>query len=52
MKVIHTEQAPAAVGPYSQAIRTRGTVYLSGQSSAAAISRPYSPLLIRIWSMS
>ncbi|MDD6383588.1 RidA family protein [Mitsuokella sp.] len=31
MKVIHTEQAPAAVGPYSQAIRTRGTVYLSGQ---------------------
>lgn len=31
MKTIHTEQAPAAVGPYSQAIRTRGTVYLSGQ---------------------
>lgn len=31
MKTIHTEKAPAAVGPYSQAIRTRGTVYLSGQ---------------------
>ncbi len=31
MKTIHTEKAPAAVGPYSQAIHTRGTVYLSGQ---------------------
>lgn len=31
MKAIYTENAPAAVGPYSQAIRTRGTVYLSGQ---------------------
>ncbi|WP_303104387.1 RidA family protein [uncultured Mitsuokella sp.] len=31
MKTIHTEKAPAAVGPYSQAIYTSGTVYLSGQ---------------------
>lgn len=29
--VIHTDQAPAAIGPYSQAIRTGNTVYLSGQ---------------------
>ncbi|MDT8408888.1 MAG: RidA family protein [Wenzhouxiangellaceae bacterium] len=28
---IHTEQAPAAIGPYSQAIRSGNTVYLSGQ---------------------
>lgn len=28
---IHTDQAPAAIGPYSQAIRTGDTVYLSGQ---------------------
>ena len=28
---IHTEKAPAAVGPYSQAIVARGIVYTSGQ---------------------
>lgn len=28
---IHTDSAPAAIGPYSQAIRAGGTVYLSGQ---------------------
>jgi len=30
-EVIHTASAPAAIGPYSQAIRAGGTVYLSGQ---------------------
>lgn len=30
-QAIHTERAPQAVGPYSQAIRAGGTVYLSGQ---------------------
>lgn len=29
--VIHTEKAPAAIGPYSQAIKAGNTVYLSGQ---------------------
>ncbi len=29
--VICTEAAPAAIGPYSQAIETAGTVYISGQ---------------------
>ncbi|MBP6514505.1 MAG: RidA family protein [Steroidobacteraceae bacterium] len=28
---IHSPDAPAAIGPYSQAIRAGGTVYLSGQ---------------------
>lgn len=28
---IHTEKAPAAVGPYSQAVVSRGMVYTSGQ---------------------
>ncbi len=28
---IHTSRAPAAIGPYSQAIRAGSTVYLSGQ---------------------
>ena len=29
--VIHSTDAPAAIGPYSQAIRAGNTVYLSGQ---------------------
>ena len=31
MKVIKTELAPAAIGPYSQAIVTNGLAFLSGQ---------------------
>ena len=31
MNKIHTEKAPAAVGPYSQAIVVNGMVYTSGQ---------------------
>jgi len=30
-EAIHSAAAPAAIGPYSQAIRAGGTVYLSGQ---------------------
>ncbi len=30
-QAIHSQDAPAAIGPYSQAIRTGNTVYLSGQ---------------------
>ncbi|HON21220.1 MAG TPA: RidA family protein [Bacteroidales bacterium] len=30
-KVIHTEKAPQAVGPYSQAIEVNGMLYISGQ---------------------
>lgn len=30
-QIIHTELAPAAIGPYSQAVRAGDTVYLSGQ---------------------
>ncbi len=30
-KVINTEKAPAAIGPYSQAIEVNGFVYASGQ---------------------
>lgn len=29
--VISTEGAPAALGPYSQALRANGTIYCSGQ---------------------
>lgn len=30
-KVIHSDNAPAAIGPYSQAIATHGLVFMSGQ---------------------
>ena len=29
--IIHTQQAPAAIGTYSQAVKVNSTVYLSGQ---------------------
>ncbi len=31
MKTIYTDKAPAAVGPYSQAVMINGLVYTSGQ---------------------
>lgn len=31
MKALSTTNAPAAIGPYSQAIEANGTVYVSGQ---------------------
>jgi len=30
-KIIHTEQAPKAIGPYSQAIEVNGMLFISGQ---------------------
>lgn len=30
-KIIFTQEAPAAIGPYSQAIETNGMIYTSGQ---------------------
>lgn len=29
--IIHTDQAPAAIGPYSQAIKANGFLFISGQ---------------------
>lgn len=29
--IFHTDQAPAAIGPYSQAVKAGNTVYFSGQ---------------------
>jgi 2-iminobutanoate/2-iminopropanoate deaminase len=31
MKALNTSRAPAAIGPYSQALHTGNTVYVSGQ---------------------
>jgi 2-iminobutanoate/2-iminopropanoate deaminase len=30
-RIIHTEKAPAAVGPYSQAVEANGMLFISGQ---------------------
>ncbi len=30
-KIIHTENAPKAIGPYSQAVEANRTLYISGQ---------------------
>ncbi len=30
-KIINTNNAPAAIGPYSQAVEVNGTLYISGQ---------------------
>lgn len=30
-KIISTEKAPKAIGPYSQAVEANGTLYISGQ---------------------
>ena len=30
-RIIHTEKAPAALGPYSQAVEVNGVLYVSGQ---------------------
>lgn len=32
MTIIHTDKAPKAIGPYSQAVRAGDTLYLSGQT--------------------
>ncbi|MDO4516460.1 MAG: RidA family protein [Bacillota bacterium] len=31
MEILHTDKAPAAIGPYSQAIEVNGLVFTSGQ---------------------
>ena len=30
-KIIHTDKAPAAIGPYSQAVEANGMLFISGQ---------------------
>lgn len=37
-KIISTDQAPAAIGPYSQAVQAGNTVYMSGQIGLDPVS--------------
>ena len=39
MNSIYTEKAPAAVGPYSQAVVINGLVYTSGQIALLSAGR-------------
>jgi len=36
--VVHTDKAPAAIGPYSQAIKTKGFLFVSGQLPVDPVS--------------
>ncbi len=52
--VIHTDEAPAAIGPYSQAVRAGETVYLSGQipldpASGSVIEGDFEALTRRVF---
>jgi reactive intermediate/imine deaminase len=47
MDEIQTEAAPAPIGPYSQAIRTGDTIYVSGQGPADPDSREVEVVGIR-----
>ena len=42
-KVIFTEEAPAAIGPYSQAIEANGMVFLSGQLPVDPATGEFAP---------
>ena len=36
MELLHTDNAPAAIGPYSQAVKVNGLLYTSGQIALTA----------------
>ena len=42
-KVIFTEKAPAAIGPYSQAIEANGMVFVSGQLPVDLATGEFAP---------
>ena len=49
---IHTENAPAAIGPYSQAIQAGNTIYVSGQlpidpATGALIEGPIAEMTVQ-----
>lgn len=37
-RIIHTDKAPAPIGPYSQAVLANGTLYCSGQIALDPVS--------------
>ena len=52
-KTIATAKAPAAIGPYSQAVNLNGTVFVSGQLPVILPTERFPPVLnsrpARLW---
>ncbi len=46
-KMIHTDNAPAAVGPYSQAIEANGFLYVSGQLPINPITNEFEDDIVK-----
>jgi enamine deaminase RidA (YjgF/YER057c/UK114 family) len=43
MKLVATNNAPAAIGPYSQAVKTGNLVFLSGQLGVDPATKKHKP---------
>lgn len=43
--IVHTDKAGSAIGPYSQAVKANGTVYVSGQIALGPDGKLVSPLV-------
>lgn len=56
MEILHTDKAPEAIGPYSQAVETGGFVFTSGQlgliPDTARWPTAWLPRPFRHWKMS
>lgn len=48
MEILHTDKAPAAIGPYSQAIETGGLIFASGQLGLIPDTDALAPILVSI----
>lgn len=48
MEILHTDKAPAAIGPYSQAIETGGLIFASGQLGLIPDTGALAPILVSI----
>ncbi|MBX7052353.1 MAG: RidA family protein [Flavobacteriales bacterium] len=46
-KIIHSTNAPAPIGPYSQAVLANGTLYISGQIAIDPATQQYQPQDVR-----
>lgn len=46
-RIIHTPDAPAPIGPYSQATIANGMLYISGQIAIDPITQVYTPSEVR-----
>jgi 2-iminobutanoate/2-iminopropanoate deaminase len=45
--IVHTDRAPKPIGPYSQAVKSNGFVFVSGQVALDPKSGEFTPLEVR-----